>query len=76
MGASKRLCEMIVQIFGLDMGSSVKIDTLARNLIKFSGFKPDVDIKIGITKISLILQGAQVGLGLSWICSHEERWNN
>jgi Predicted nucleoside-diphosphate sugar epimerases len=24
----------------------VKIDTLARNLIKLSGFKPDVDIKI------------------------------
>ena len=34
------------EIFILDMGSPVKIDTLARNLIKLSGFKPDVDIKI------------------------------
>ena len=34
------------EIFVLDMGSPVKIDTLARNLIKLSGFKPDVDIKV------------------------------
>ena len=37
------------EIFVLDMGSPVKIDTLARNLIKLSGFKPDVDIKIEYT---------------------------
>ena len=37
------------EIFVLDMGSEVKIDTLARNLIKLSGFKPDVDIKIKYT---------------------------
>ena len=34
------------EIFVLDMGSPVKIDTLARNLIRMSGLKPDVDIKI------------------------------
>ena len=34
------------EIFVLDMGSPVKIDTLARNLIKLSGLKPDIDIKI------------------------------
>ena len=31
------------------MGSPVKIDTLARNLIRLSGLKPDVDIKIVYT---------------------------
>ena len=34
------------EIFVLDMGSPVKIDTLARNMIRLSGLKPDVDIKI------------------------------
>lgn len=37
------------EIFVLDMGSPVKIDTLARNLIKLSGLKPDIDIRIEYT---------------------------
>jgi FlaA1/EpsC-like NDP-sugar epimerase len=31
------------------MGSPVKIDTLARNLIRLSGLRPDVDIEISYT---------------------------
>lgn len=37
------------EIFVLDMGAPVKIDSLARNLIRLSGFKPDVDIKVEYT---------------------------
>lgn len=36
-------------IFVFDMGKSVKIDTLARRMIKLSGFEPDVDIQIKYT---------------------------
>ena len=37
------------EIFVLDMGEPVRIDTLARNLIRLSGLQPDVDIKISYT---------------------------
>lgn len=37
------------EIFILDMGDPVKIDDLARNLIKLSGLTPDVDIDIKYT---------------------------
>ena len=37
------------EIFILDMGQPVKIDTMARNLIRLSGHEPDVDIKIVYT---------------------------
>ena len=37
------------EIFVLDMGSPMKIDTLARNLIRLSGLRPDEDIRIEYT---------------------------
>ena len=37
------------EIFILDMGEPVKIDTMARNLILLSGYEPDVDIKVEYT---------------------------
>jgi FlaA1/EpsC-like NDP-sugar epimerase len=51
-------CQLILQagamgnggeIFILDMGPPIKIDDLARDLIRLSGFEPEVDIKIEYT---------------------------
>ena len=37
------------EIFILDMGEPVKIDDMARNMIRLSGYEPDVDIKVVYT---------------------------
>ena len=37
------------EIYVLDMGDPVKIDDMARQLIRLSGYEPDVDIKIEYT---------------------------
>jgi FlaA1/EpsC-like NDP-sugar epimerase len=51
-------CQLILQagamgeggeIFILEMGKPVKIDNMAKELIRFSGFEPEVDIKIEYT---------------------------
>jgi FlaA1/EpsC-like NDP-sugar epimerase len=51
-------CQLILQagamghggeIFILDMGTAIKIDDMARDLIRLSGFEPDVDIHIEYT---------------------------
>ena len=37
------------EIFVLDMGDPVKIDDMARNLIRLAGYEPDVDIRVEYT---------------------------
>jgi FlaA1/EpsC-like NDP-sugar epimerase len=40
------LCSDQAEVFVLDMGQPIKIAEMARDLIRLSGFEPDVDIKI------------------------------
>jgi FlaA1/EpsC-like NDP-sugar epimerase len=51
-------CQLILQagamgaggeIFVLEMGKPVKIDSMARDLIRFSGYEPDIDISVVYT---------------------------
>ena len=55
------------EIFVLDMGDPVKIDTLARNLIKLSGYEPDVDIKVAYTGLRDIIGTTKNNLCFSMV---------
>lgn len=55
------------EIFVLDMGDPVKIDTLARNLIKLSGYEPDVDIKVAYTGLRDIIGTTKKNLCFSMV---------
>ena len=55
------------EIFVLDMGAPVKIDTLARNLIIRSGHKPDGDIKIVYTGLRDIIGTTKKNLCFSMV---------
>lgn len=65
------------EIFVLDMGEPVKIDTLARNLIRLSGYTPDVDIKLEYTGLrsgeKLFEEKLMAEEGLKKICVKEFR---
>ncbi len=55
------------EIFVLDMGEPVRIDDLARNLIKLSGYIPDVDIEVQYTGLRDIIGTTKNNLCFSMV---------
>lgn len=62
------------EIFVLDMGEPVKIDTLAGNLIKLSGYEPDVDIKIEYSGLRDIIGTTKKNLCFQWCSSPKSKY--